>query len=147
MMPSTSSYVDLHRASLDPASSHFPFSSRYSDSSSVVGVRQRFTSTHKPTAVHSSSIAIQTDNHLLLSGSTRSDKSCSDDVGCMMTSSSSATPYQHNNTNLAVEIDKIMAKIDRDNRVLAQLDKTHSTTVVAGGKLCSHIDLSLSSGF
>ncbi|XP_039298084.1 RIMS-binding protein 2 [Nilaparvata lugens] len=58
---------------------------------------------------------------------------CSSSGGSSSGSAGGHPPFLHQptTTNITTEIDRIMAKIDQDNRILAELDKTRST--IAGG--------------
>lgn len=106
----SSSFVDLHHASLDP-------SARYSinTTNNAVACKPYWTQS-EPTCT----CPVNSDQELP-SATPSNESACSDDSGIQNVS------IPHSSTSIIVDIDKIMAKIDQDNRILAELDKTRST--------------------
>ncbi len=102
----SSSFVDLHLASLDP-------SARYTNN--AVACKPYWSQSEPPCTCPVSS------DQELPSATPSNESACSDDSGIQNVS------IPHNSTTITVDIDKIMAKIDQDNRILAELDKTRST--------------------
>lgn len=104
----SSSFVDLHLASLDP-------SARYSiNTNNAVACKPYWGQSEPPCTCPVSS------DQELPSATPSNESACSDDSGIQNVS----IPH---NSSITVDIDKIMAKIDQDNRILAELDKTRST--------------------
>lgn len=104
----SSSYVDLHHASLDP-------SARYSiNTNNAVACKLYWGQAEPPCTC-----PVISDQELP-SVTPSNESACSDDSGIQNVS-------MLHNSNISVDIDKIMAKIDQDNRILAELDKTRST--------------------
>lgn len=106
----SSSFVDLHHASLDP-------SARYSinTTNNAVACKPYWTQS-EPTCT----CPVNSDQELP-SATPSNESACSDDSGIQNVS------IPHSSASITVDIDKIMAKIDQDNRILAELDKTRST--------------------
>lgn len=104
----SSSYVDLHLASLDP-------SARYSINTNTAVACKPYWSQSEPPCT----CPVSSDQELP-SATPSNESACSDDSGIQNVSMS-------HSSNITVDIDKIMAKIDQDNRILAELDKTRST--------------------
>ncbi|XP_065214822.1 RIMS-binding protein 2-like isoform X3 [Planococcus citri] len=109
----SSSYVDLHLASLDP-------SARYSINTNTAVACKPYWSQSEPPCT----CPVSSDQELT-SATPSNESACSDDSGIQNVSIS-------HNSSITVDIDKIMAKIDQDNRILAELDKTRSTIVTQG---------------